>query len=657
MAGDGSPGLTVLSLFLACGLAPMARAAPVMVQDFEQAAVPSTVWVVNIPNENASVRLSTDHPHDGKQCLRLHYHFLSTGNYQYLGVANKVNIHGPARQLRFWIYGDNSKCSYGVRLADSAGKTHQYSQNTGEGGIIDFTGWKEVVIDLDAGHETWGGDKSSKIDYPIKQIDFTLGQPADHQKLVAVESDLSFDSLSVDSASFEDELKACQIAVLSPSYCSDVQGDTIIVVSAPCFKSVTAKCWKQGSGPGSDSTVATVQPDSRGEGSFVFPADAYPHGPVTIRISGHNGEVKDTCYLQLYNKGGVAWNEGIPKDPPPAAQGMSLVFADDFTGPLSISATDSKATYYPHKPPGGWQDFSSHTFADPDSPRNPFSQVDSYLRIRASDKTHSSGLICSVKNDASGVTAKAPCYFECRFIGPNVVGAWPSFWLMTDYMTPYVKGIKAPCDELDIIEAYGGEGPHEPNAADSYMITPHAWDQGDAGKALGDRAFDGLHNPIHMRKLGIPSSWFETFHTYGCKITPSRNDLLLRQYRGGPARNASALKANSIFLLDRFGHRRRLAGRPLALPRHGRYVCRLCPRVRASPVRNAALWTPIRYRRRLFQPPNPICRRSRASPQSSGAPIIRESFPPGRSITCSQGCTRLRHCGTRSGAVFSTNAC
>ena len=75
----------------------------------------------------------------------------------------------------------------------------------------------------------------------------------------------------------------------------------------------------------------------------------------------------------------------MPKDPPPAAQGMTLVFADDFKGPLSISSTNPKATYYDHKPPGGWQDFSTHTFTGHESPKNPFAQVDSYLRIRASE--------------------------------------------------------------------------------------------------------------------------------------------------------------------------------------------------------------------------------------------------------------------------------
>jgi len=513
---------TVLScgcVLLMGGIMPVWGATPVMVQDFEKLPTPPTVWVVNIPNENASVRLSTDEPHDGKQCLKLHYRFVAKGNFQYLGVPNKVRLQAAVHHLRFWLKGDNSKCSYGVQVSDASGETHQFSQNTGQGGTIDFTGWKEVVIDLTASHETWGGDKNGKMDYPITGITFTVGQPKENDKLVAVESDLGFDGLSVDSEKSAEEILGCQVAVVSPAYCSDVRGDTPITLTAPGFKSVTAKCWKQGAGFGSDSTVATVALDAKGHGSFVFPAEAYPHGPVTVRISGESGAIKDNCYLQLYNLGGVSWNEGMPKDPPPAAQGMTLVFADDFKGPLSISSTDSKATYYDHKPPGGWQDFSTIRFTSFDKPNNPFSQVDSYLRIRASEQAKSSGLISSMKNDATGITAKAPCYFECRFLGPNAIGTWPAFWLMTDYMAEQVKGRKVPCDELDIIEAYGGEGPREPNAFDTYMICPHAWEQGAPGKALEKKAFDAMHNPVHMRQVGIPSTWFETFHTYACKIT------------------------------------------------------------------------------------------------------------------------------------------
>jgi hypothetical protein len=309
------------------------------------------------------------------------------------------------------------------------------------------------------------------------------------------------------------------VQVTSPPYCSAVQGDTPIVIAAAGFKTVTARCWKQGEGFGADSTVGQAMLDDQGQGTIVFPADEYPHGPIMVTITGQSRTGKDNCYLQLYNQGGVSWNEGLPEDPCQAA-GMKLAFADDFNEPLSISGADPNATYYDHKPPNGWQDFSVHTFTSHGSRKSPFAHVDSYLRIRASDKTHSSGLISSIKNDGTGITASAPCYFECRFLAPNAIGTWPAFWLMTNYMANYdLLRDKTPCDELDIIEAYGGEGPGAPNAGDGYMIAPHCWNQGEEGKAIEKKAYDGLHNPIRMRKFGIPSTWFEAFHTYGCKIT------------------------------------------------------------------------------------------------------------------------------------------
>jgi hypothetical protein len=506
-------------LFLFTASAVVAE--PVMVQDYEKAPSLPVPWAVNIPNENAVATLSTDDPHEGKQCVKLHYHFLDTGKLQYLGIPNKVAIQSKIHKLHFWIKGDGSKCGYGVQVSDGAGKTHQFSRNTGQGGIIDFSGWKEIVVDLHSSHEIWGGNKNGKMDYPITGIILTISQPADQGKLLAAEGNLYFDALSVDSDKSAAETLGRHISVVSPDYCSEVKGETRIAVAAEGFKRVVVKCWKQGDGFGTDSTVATVSLDEKGGGSFVFPADLYPHGPITVRISGEEGGPKDNCYLQLFNTGGVSWNEGMPKEPAAAARGMALVFADDFDGPLSISSTDPKATYYDHKPPGGWQDFSAHRFAGRESRENPFAQVGTYLRIRASDKLKSAGLISSLKNDATGITASAPCYFECRFMGPNAIGTWPGFWLMTDYMSDHVQGRKVPCDELDIIEAYGGEGPRAPNAFDTYMISPHCWDQGEAGKALEKTAYDGMHNPVRMRKLGIPSTWFETFHTYGCRITES----------------------------------------------------------------------------------------------------------------------------------------
>ena len=485
------------------------------VQDFEDQSSPPSIWVVDFPRENASVALVTNEAHHGKQSLKLHYRFDASPKFQYLGLPNQVRIQEPVQQLHYWLKGDNSKCSFGLQLTDAKGETHQYRPRSGSRSI-DFKGWKQVAFDLNAPHETWGGDKNRRLDYPLAAVVLTIGQPIENGKNQAAEGNLYFDSIVVDSDG--SAARTAQIAVVSPVYGSEINGDPSITVSAPAFKTLTAKCWKQGHGFGANATVATVTLDSNGNGSFLFPAREFPNGPLTLTLTGENGAARDNCYLQLFNQSGVSWNEGLPKDPPPPAQGMSLVFSDDFDKPLSISSTDAKATYYDHKPPGGWQDFSAHKFSSHHSEKNPFAQMGSYLRIRSSDKTHSSGIISSMKNDATGITAKAPCYFECRFLGPNAIGTWPAFWVMTDYMTDHVKGRKAPCDELDIIEAYGGEGPGHPNAGATYQIAPHAWDQPVTEKEIASKAFKAL-NPIRMKKFGIPSTWFETFHIYGCKIT------------------------------------------------------------------------------------------------------------------------------------------
>ena len=207
-------------------------------------------------------------------------------------------------KLRFWLYGDNSKCSYGLQVTDAGDETHQYrSLSSGKGqGDVDFVGWKEVVFDLDAPHETWGGDHNGKLDYPLAGIGLAVGQPVQSEggkeKLLSAEGNLYFDTIRVDSEmGAEETLGSRQVAVVSPDYCSEVKGDTTITIAAPGFRSATVKCWKQGPGFGSDSTVATVALDAKGRGSFIFQADQYPHGPITVRIHGRGqvSAITATC--------------------------------------------------------------------------------------------------------------------------------------------------------------------------------------------------------------------------------------------------------------------------------------------------------------------------------------------------------------------------
>jgi hypothetical protein len=180
----------VLCILLFSGIVPVLALTPVTVQDYEKSDSCPNVWTINMPRENAAIQLSTDNPYKGKQCIKLHYHFPATGDM--IGIVNPVSIKASVHKLRFMINGDNSGCTYGLYLADASGETHKYDPQSGNGGKIDFTGWKEVTINLDNGHEHWGGDNNGKIDYPIMNLTLTIGGKNS-------EGDLAIDNLVVDS--------------------------------------------------------------------------------------------------------------------------------------------------------------------------------------------------------------------------------------------------------------------------------------------------------------------------------------------------------------------------------------------------------------------------------------------------------------------------
>ncbi|MCD7974037.1 MAG: family 16 glycosylhydrolase [Candidatus Azobacteroides sp.] len=307
------------------------------------------------------------------------------------------------------------------------------------------------------------------------------------------------------------------ISIIEPACRSDIQGNVTIRFKAENMQTVNAYCWQQPTTDHPDRwghrvnlTPGGIRPGQDGTGTFIFPADEFPAGPVNIRIFASNESTgkKDLFELQLYNKGGVKWNQGIPAQDPPAAKGLQLVFSDDFNGPLSISNDGRNARYCAHKPLDG--DFSGWQFADVDGPDNPFEQRDTYLRIKARKEPRtkgSSGIIASVNMDGEGCWVKAPCYLECRFTAQSAPGTWPAFWTLNAF-----DGTAG--DELDIIEAYGGMGKGNPNFDNGYCIVSHFWGQKNPD-GTPKRDYD---TRVPMTTLGGKSNWSETFHTYAVYV-------------------------------------------------------------------------------------------------------------------------------------------
>ena len=365
------------------------------------------------------------------------------------------------------------------------------------------------------------------------------------------------------------------IHVLAPTYCSYVKGDTVVVFEAKGMKKCIARCWQQdGTGWGRDKVVAVMDVPASGECEFVFPANQFPQGPLNIRIQGtDNSGHQDYCELQVYNLGGVKWKQGLKNAPtPPGAAGMKCVFADDFDGPLSISPDGRGARYAAHKTGGG--DFSGWPFSDPQGVNKPFGQRDTFLRIHASNPDGSkrekgcTGILSSIRSDGSGVSVPIPSYFECRLICHSAPGSWGAFWTLTQTtigMDPsdpkFEETKKAGCDELDVIECYGGYGPRNPNHGGHYGVTTHFWGQ-DKDPRLAwarEKLPDGGKNPdykpphrwMDAMEYGGKSSWSWTFHTYGVAITETDtvyylDNIEILRHPTGPVSKAQ----NTWFLIN-----------------------------------------------------------------------------------------------------------
>ncbi|MDA3799589.1 MAG: family 16 glycosylhydrolase [Kiritimatiellae bacterium] len=317
------------------------------------------------------------------------------------------------------------------------------------------------------------------------------------------------------------------IKVLEPEYRSTVSGNVKITFTAPGMEFAEARCWHQPdrnnpSEWGYDAVVMNpCSIDKNKETTFVFPADKFPNGPINIRISTKNSAGKrDVCELQLYNKGGVKWNQGFPKEVPPGAKGMKLIFADDFNKMPAISRLGIGTTYMGHKPPDGSQDFSGYRFSHKDDfegAHDPYEQAETWLRIKARAKGHDrkkwgTGIFSPVDNNFNGVIASPPFYMECRFTAQSAPGAWPAFWTLT-IPNPDIPG----CDELDIIEGYGGVGKGNPNDSVGYHCVSHFWGQEEVGKNIKAKGFQ-TNTRAPMMKLGGKSYWSTTFHTYGVYV-------------------------------------------------------------------------------------------------------------------------------------------
>lgn len=475
------------------------------------------------------------------------------GGQRYVMASKEVDIASGA-QLSFRARAGEPR-KLAVRLVDSTGQIHQHKRDLKKSGE-----WEAFTISLTGNSEHWKGANDGAVHFPIKTIVLITNAGKDGSPAGKVEfSDLKVGGAPISAANgavpqvpaaaapAPDPAGAKQaarqkiegyhefnpgttappkpdasgwvqtITVSEPVWRSELKGDVTVKFQAPGMTSAQALCWSQPDGGNAspwghdvDLTPGGLKLGAGGSGSFVFPADKFPNGPVNVRIlaSNESGQ-KDVFELQLFNLGGVKWKQGIPNTTPPGAEGLKLVFSDDFDGPLSISNDGRGTRYNAHKPRFG--DFSGWPFSNVLGDGKPFSQIGTWLRISARKDAESpkgrTGIIASVDMDGKGFWAKPPFYMECRFTAQSAPGTWPAFWTLTHLD----RGV--PADELDIVEAYGGVGRGNPNHP-GYSIVSHFWRQNhpDGSKK---KAFSAKPQ---IMELGGKSYWSATFHTYGVRV-------------------------------------------------------------------------------------------------------------------------------------------
>ncbi len=308
-----------------------------------------------------------------------------------------------------------------------------------------------------------------------------------------------------------------RLALVCPAVGSAVEGTATVVVAADPGTAVEARVWTGGPATGTDAldVVASAAADEQGRAVLTFDAGSAPRGPLTVRVDPATDALDPeldggsaALHVQLYNRAG---RDVVPPDTAPA--GMTLQWAEEFTSPVSVSATGADADYAAVKPDASSSgQFGDAPFADPASDDGTLATVGGeHLRIRTRPAGDAStvdgtenvaGLLASTDVDGAGFAAQYG-YFEARILGAPGRGTWPAFWTLDTGSAARPSETAA---EVDVVELYGH------NTLGS-CHTVHNW-------GAEDTAEPETTAPTCADRNGF-ADWATAWHTYGARVTPN----------------------------------------------------------------------------------------------------------------------------------------
>jgi hypothetical protein len=309
-------------------------------------------------------------------------------------------------------------------------------------------------------------------------------------------------------------------------------------VSAAGHAQITATAWSADAAQPAGPSVS-VETDSAGAAVVPVDVSRIPPGPFAVKVEAKSpGRAPSTTLLTLY-RGTVDPAKHVSSAVP--ANGRTLVYADEFDGPLSVSRSGAGADYAAGKPThSGVEDFGDAIFADPALKLGNLAVVDNaYLRVAVRPnppgfadpqgwgRTRTGGLLAGARQGGSGFSAQYG-YFEARMLVSAGPGTWPAFWLLpSDNLIRPQPAVA----EIDAVELYG----HEPTGA------CHSTHEFQGGKD-GGIARCGRRWPDERTAL----AW----HTYGVSITPTEIVFSIDGREVATSPQVSGGDAPMFFLLD-----------------------------------------------------------------------------------------------------------
>lgn len=295
---------------------------------------------------------------------------------------------------------------------------------------------------------------------------------------------------------------ASRLVVQCPVSGTETGDSQQLLVAAPGgYTAVTAQAWSASGGPVGPVVEHAL---SGGTARLTVNLKGLDPGLVVVHVRGV-GLLQPSAdvFLQLFHgPGSTARVKSSAR-----AHGRTLVFDEEFDGPISISADGAGATYAASKPEaGGAAEFGDAIFADPALGLGNVTVVPGgALRLQVSptpegftdprgwDRTSLGGILASARPGGSGFSSQYG-YFEARMLAPAAPGTWPAFWLLP---APGLVPSQPTRSEIDAVELYG----HDPQGA---CHTSHAYGSAqNGGVARCGRRFTSVDSAMRWHLYGV----------------------------------------------------------------------------------------------------------------------------------------------------------